>query len=333
MNTQDARSQYREHIGGFFRSGTNYGKPYLKPGWVWSKVRFPAGGPYTSGYVSLSVHPTAEPAMRALASTFLHYGYLFKESAGGTVSMRNITGASKTKIAAQVVAQYPYATSLHAHGVAVDINPSKNPYGSSRPDELDEPKWQGMITSVKRIQTVDGHLVFRWGGDWSNDDDMHFECIQCTRPQLERGIKLTSVEGWAAYQAWAGNPTLPPTNPPNQGDEILKRGDKGKAVAEYQHAGKKFWGWNNGTFTPFAGKSSYDGQNFGPGEDGSFGATMETNVKAFQKSQGLPENGVIGDVTGAMLLAGYGSAGTTDAYTRAQSDAKYAKVQHPHTIS
>lgn len=206
MNTQQGRDQYRDHIGGFYTSGVNKGKPYLKTGWKWSWVRFYAGGAsYPKGYVDLPVHPAAYDAMRALASVFYFHKYPFLETAGGTVSMRNITGFNAAAVTKQIAEQYPYATSIHAHGCAMDINPKKNPYGSGW-DELEEGSFSAVPVSAKKIKTVDGFTVFRFGGDWSNDDAMHFECIGCTRAQLAKGVNFGTVDGWNEYLKWAANP-------------------------------------------------------------------------------------------------------------------------------
>lgn len=184
MDTQQARHAYPELVVGGVDKEWNVLSDRPRCDWsICVQITFDAGPPHypARSRVKLRVHPATEAAFTALAFVFSHHGYLFGESAGGTVSCRKITGGTKT--------------SPHTHGIALDINPSKNPYGSSKPDELDEPQWRQLIADVKAIRTVDGHRVFRWGGDWSNDDDMHFEPTQCTRPQLERGIDWVTVRG------------------------------------------------------------------------------------------------------------------------------------------
>lgn len=322
-STQDARSQYREHIAGFYTSGPNYGKPYLRNGWRWPRVRYAAGGSqYPKGYVDLRVHPAAVGWHQALAAIYLHHGYLFLEQAGGTVSMRNITGASAARIAEQVRRQYPLATSLHGHGLPIDINPSKNPYGSSRPDELDQPRWQRMIQDAKNIRTIDGILTTKWGGDWRVDDDMHTEPTLCTRAQLERGIRFETVPGWDAYRAWANNPTEPP-RPPEEDGMSIKRGDPAsKGCAEMQKALRVFFRQDNGTWDPWPGTSHYDGVAFQTGEDGDPGATFEANVKNAQGIMGIPKTGVADGFTSAFILAGYGTTTGGGGVTAGQVDQK-----------
>lgn len=280
ITTQQLRDQYREHIAGFYRSGTSYGKPYLKTGWSWVRVQFAAGPPdYPSGgSVNLGFHPVAAFWGRALAAVFMHHDYTFNEKAGGTVSMRNITGATTSRITRQVSEQYPYATSPHAHGCALDINPSKNPYGSSRDDELDDPRWAALIRDLKAIRTVDGVPMTVWGGDWSVDDDMHFGMRGCTRTQAQRGVDYDTVVGWDAYVAWIGGV--------EEEDEMtLKRGDKGKAVQYYQEC---LLIWKADSLPQW-------------GADADFGGETESAVQSFQTSQDLTSTGVIDGVTADLL--------------------------------
>ena len=309
-STQDARNQYREHIGGFYTSGSRYGKPYLKNGWRWPRVRYLAGGQVGRPYIDLKVHPAAVGWHQALAAIYLHHGYPFLELAGGTVSMRNIGGIDPARIREQVRRQYPLATSLHGHGLPIDINPSKNPIGSSRPDELDQPQWQRMIQDAKNIRTIDGVRTTKWGGDWRIDDDMHTEPSLCTRAQLERGIHFEAVPGWDAYRIWAGNPTQPP--PPSEEDGMsIKRGDPAtKGCAEIQRALTIHFGQNNGSWAPWNDVSQYDGLAFGPGEDGDPGATFEANMKNAQKMLGISATGVADGFSSAFVLAGWGAGGT-----------------------
>jgi hypothetical protein len=82
--------------------------------------------------------------------------------------------------------------SPHAWGLAMDINPGKNPYNK-----------RGLITNIPmvviedvyRIRTADSdQRVFKWGGDWDGDwdfdehtvwDAMHFEVIATPEEILE----------------------------------------------------------------------------------------------------------------------------------------------------
>lgn len=300
MNTQQARDQYREHIGGFYTSGSKKGKPYLKAGWAWSYVRFYAGGSsYPNGYVDLPVHPTMHKAMVALAAVLYYHRYAFKETAGGTINMRNITGAKQSSIDKQIAEQYPYATSVHSI-TALDINPSKNPYGPGF-DELEEGAYGVVLVWVRAIKTIEGFTVFRLGADWTNDDAMHFEPTGCTRTQLEKGINFNTVKGWDSYLAWTGAPAT-------EGENPMKRGDKGYAVAvaQQQLIDK---GYDLGDWPAYTGeKPSWNTVSFAKGADGSFGGDMETAVMEYQADIGAEANGVVG-VTELSALGGAGEKG------------------------
>ena len=78
----------------------------------------------------------------------------------------------------------------------------------------------------------------------------------------------------------------PPPPPPNKEDEMsLKRGDKGKAVTEYQEALQK---WNSGALPRF-------------GADGDFGGETATWVGNFQKAWNLSVTQIIDGVTSDLL--------------------------------
>lgn len=158
------------------------------------KVRLYAGGSFAAGFVDLLVHPSTHTYFQALASVFFHHRYSFNETAGGTVSCRKITGSTRT--------------SLHAHGCAMDINPSKNGYRITSGGGLIQWGRQTdmtpqMIDDCKAIKTLDGYRPTQWGGEWSSiKDPMHFEPSNAPRASLEKGINYSTVKGWAEYSAW-----------------------------------------------------------------------------------------------------------------------------------
>ena len=93
----------------------------------------------------------------------------------------------------------------------------------------------------------------------------------------------------------------------------LKKGDKGRAIAEAQLAMRLLWGYDLGVFTPFAGKSVYTGEAFLPGCDGDFGDTMESSTIRFQRNMELPQTGILDAFTLALLMEGLyriGGSGT-----------------------
>ena len=165
------------------------------------RVRFLAGGPYTAGYITLRVHQAARQAFRALAAVMVWWGYEFREGAGGTLSCRRITGGS--------------ATTLHAHGIAGDWNPSKNGYtyfvGPIQwGRQTDMPI--AMVRAIEAIRTISGAAVWEWGGRWSNTKDpMHFQ-LDCRRSSLVSGINLATLPAgaWKRYLEFEGGGPLPP---------------------------------------------------------------------------------------------------------------------------
>ncbi len=253
-------------------------------------VKFLAGGSdYPLGYVYLRFHPAAAPWARALAAVMFEHGYAFREKAGGTVACRLITGGSRT--------------SLHAHGVALDINPSKNRYRSSigfiqwgRQTDMSK----AMISDLEAILTMNGKKITQWGGRWYNiKDPMHFQCSKCRRIDLKSGIDYSTVSGWSGYSAWAEL----------EDDIVLKKGDEGDLVEWYQIM-LNVWGANP-KLVP----------------DGDFGTKTETAVKQLQVKMDVPATGML-DGTLAGFLSSYSRRYEEDELSQEQADLLYAPISH-----
>jgi hypothetical protein len=109
----------------------------------------------------------------------------------------------------------PGRRSLHAYGLALDIDPRCNPHrrGASGPARFSpaanqqqrcrdvQAGWAdtaftpAQVAAVEGLRTVDGLQVFAWGGRWgSSPDSMHFQ-INVSPQELRRGV----------------NPPLPPS--------------------------------------------------------------------------------------------------------------------------
>ena len=154
---------------------------------------------YGTGRVS--VRASIIEAVNALNACLKAANYKTRKIDTGAYNCRKITGGT--------------GYSLHAYGIAIDINWQSNPYGSTL--KTDMPK--SMITAIKGIRTKSGKQVWRWGGDYSgNKDAMHFEVI-CSPADLTKGIDPKTVPGWIVK---------PPV------DVIAQRGDTGKHVAFIQ---------------------------------------------------------------------------------------------------
>lgn len=106
--------------------------------------------------------------------------------------------------------------SLHAYGIALDINWKTNPYidhaGQRKPrfsdnagqsdraqdvrlGRADTDMTRDMVDAALAIRTVEGKQVFGWGGDWRTiKDAMHFQ-IEATPDELAKGIDWSTAAG------------------------------------------------------------------------------------------------------------------------------------------
>jgi hypothetical protein len=103
--------------------------------------------------------------------------------------------------------------SLHAYGLAVDVDPSCNPHrvGSPGPARFSPAATQqgrcrdvragradtsftpAQVAAVEAIRTVDGLQVFAWGGRWPRSPDaMHFQ-INVSPAELRRGLATSAA--------------------------------------------------------------------------------------------------------------------------------------------
>jgi hypothetical protein len=92
--------------------------------------------------------------------------------------LRNVTGAFNCR-----PIKGTSTWSQHAYGLAVDINPTQNPYvsgdkvipQSGRPYVDREPVRQGMIERGDAVTDAFRAIGWGWGGNWSTKKDyMHF---------------------------------------------------------------------------------------------------------------------------------------------------------------
>lgn len=154
--------------------------------------------------------PTVE-AWTALAGVLAHHGYDIRVHDTDSYNCRAITGGT--------------GKSLHAYGIALDVNWTTNPYQPT-PDRrpcrfsgkttqaaraidvkearADTDMTRSMIEAVLAIKTKPGAGkqaagVFAWGGDWQTvKDAMHFEI--CLAPEdIAQGIDWTTVAGGRAH--------------------------------------------------------------------------------------------------------------------------------------
>lgn len=139
----------------------------------------------------ISVRNVTVDAFRALNACLVKHKYSTRRADTGAYNCRKITGGT--------------GYSLHAYGIAADLNWNTNPYGRKLVTDMPS----AMVRDIKAIRTRNGKQVFRWGGDYStNKDAMHYEVV-CSPADLRTGINPSTVPGAVAY-----------TPPPVQGNLV-----------------------------------------------------------------------------------------------------------------
>jgi peptidoglycan hydrolase-like protein with peptidoglycan-binding domain len=171
----------------------------------------------------------------------------------GAYNCRKITGGSNW--------------SLHAYGIAVDINARTNPYGTRLITDMPF----AMVEAIKAIRTKSGAEVFRWGGNYSSvKDAMHYEVV-ASPGEVERGID------WDTVAMEPPNPNDPRSWP------TLRSRDRGPSVAKLHEllTGSGFPDVNKGNV---------------------FGARTTEAVRGYQVSRKLDVDGIVGPQTWTALL-------------------------------
>lgn len=168
----------------------NWWAPACRPPYV--TVTLHGGG-------KVSVRPSIVPAVQALDACLRAAGYLTRPRDTGAFNCRRITGGS--------------GYSMHAYGIALDINWQSNAYSSRL--RTDMPR--AMTNAITAIRTNSGAVVWRWGGNYTgNKDSMHFEIV-CTPRDIAAGINAHTVPGGPAKVTRPTAPTLAPPKVPVNG--------------------------------------------------------------------------------------------------------------------
>jgi hypothetical protein len=213
--------------------------------------------------VSVQVDERTVEAVQALGMVMQAHNYHVRQGETGAFNCRKITGGT--------------GFSLHAYGIAVDVNSGSNPY---RKDKLVTDMEKAMIADVYAIRTKQGLQVWRWGGDWdgnpatphSNYDAMHFEVV-ASPDELSAGID------WNTVAKLTPDTSKPITWP------VLHPGDRGPSVRELQtRLGLQ-------------------------GADGIYGPNTLLAVKQYQFSRGLDPDGIVGLATWTALMTGQPAVG------------------------
>ena len=158
--------------------------------------------------------------------------------------------------------------SLHAFGIAVDINWNTNHL--RRDDVLVTDMPRKMINDIVAIRTKRRARIFRWGGDYTTFKDAHHFEILASPTELAAGID------WATVRAPRPRKDRPGTW------ATVQRGDRGPTVAKLQQL------LANAGFDPLP--PDRDGR-------GIFGPRTDQQVRAYQTSRKLIIDGVVGNQT------------------------------------
>lgn len=209
-------------------------------------------GPFVTinlyGEGRVSVRSAVIPAIKALNEILATHKYKTRKADTGAYNCRRITGGS--------------GYSLHAYGIAVDINWTTNPYGKTLKTDMPP----AMVKAIKALRTNSGKQVFGWGGDYKgNKDAMHFEIV-CSPNDLASGIRGTThpvtapaAPGWRPFQAGATDKS------------IYESGGNKHEVSEVQ-------------LILSALARRWSDTSLHPGAiDGSYGPTTQKAVSAFKK--------------------------------------------------
>lgn len=185
-------------------------------------------------------------AVKALGRVLEAHAYQVRAADTGGYNCRPITGGA--------------GHSLHAFGIALDINWNTNPFRADNVLVTDMPKV--MVRNILRIHTTTGQQVWAWEGDYrSVKDAMHFEIV-CAPGDLAAGID------WDTVHQPALRPEVPHRWP------LVQRGDRGPAVEKLHDL--------LGIASP--GDPGY----------GTFGPRAEAAVRAWQAAHGLDVDGRVG---------------------------------------
>lgn len=220
----------------------------LRQLWTASCDRVPLDFRFLAPGVKIAIHNSINEAVQALSCVFQAHGYHIRPGDTGAYNCRPITGGKKT--------------SLHAHGIALDVNWNTNPYRK----ELVTDMPIDMIAAIERIKTKGGHRVWGWGGRYKTyKDAMHFEVV-ASPSELKEGID------WGTVAMPPRVPTAASTWP------MLQEGDRGPTVRTLQEK-----------------------LNLLP-PDGVFGPKTAEAVRKYQTERGLKPDGNVGLQTWTAIL-------------------------------
>jgi hypothetical protein len=205
--------------------------------------------------VRVQCHQQAVTAVQALGRVLEAHNYHVRTGDTGGYNCRQITNGA--------------GHSLHAFGIALDINWNTNPF--RKDNVLVTDMTRAMVTNILRIRTNNGQQVWGWGGDFRNvKDAMHYEIV-CAPADLATGIDWDTVHQGTLRE-----------NAPHRWP-LVKRGDRGPAVEKLHDL----------LGVAKRGAAGY----------GTFGPKTESAVREYQAKHGIEVDGRAGRKTWTALLS------------------------------
>lgn len=200
----------------------------------------------------IRVRPYTLPFWEAFEQLCASHGYAIRRDDTGSYNCRAVTAG--------------IGYSLHAYGIAVDVNWSTNPYARRLVTDLPA----GLVSDVKAVRTKGGHQVFRWGGDYSTfKDPMHFEVV-------------ASPEELASGAAGFGRSSQRELPAGAKARDWFGIGDKGEQVRCWQ-------------------AQLNQASRAGLAVDGAFGPATLASTRRFQSQARVQVDGKVGPVTRAAM--------------------------------
>ncbi len=220
------------------------------------------GSPFTDVHVwGQTIGGVPTPAVEAVkAWEQAHKATLYTPSSVWAYNMRGIGGAPCS-------CTNDGRCSLHAYGLAIDVDPRDNPYSWGSP-------WNGKYTrpqvaAVEGILNVHGDPIWAWGGRWDKPDRMHWQVQQ---PPIRMQVDWATVPGRKEDDDMAVGP-----------------GASGNAVKKIQKGLNSWAKLHRPALEPLV-------------VDGLYGPATQTRVKQYQAAADLEQTGVVDGVTMALLM-------------------------------
>lgn len=242
--------------------------------WLCHKGSGAFAGPTFFGKNIGGVAAPAVDAFKALEMALKSAGY--QPSSVWAYNCRNIAGTNNY--------------SLHSFGIAIDIDPTANPFTTG--DPYSGKIKESHVRAALAIKNTRGRSVWAWGGNWTKRDRMHF---QIDLAPNDIAIDWSTVPGGSGKTSSTATSTSATSSGGTkdtghatitlQEETVLTRGSNGTAVERIQ---KFILAWNPEALPKH-------------GADADYGSETIEWVKKYQEAMGLPVTGTIDGITAVML--------------------------------